>query len=310
MKHTKIIIAAILALTLTACSDTTTEKDTALIDEVTSDTVMTEETTAAETTTSAETEAETDQTEAEETVDINEDTSIIENKNEISKTYTDILISEADSGCMSLKANLIDLNSDGVSELVVTSYRLTGYDYHVYKSDGSEVQGLWNDYSLLEDYASVETEYSFQQYKNTETGNAVVMYVCQGNGMGMPKLFTYAMDAVMLPESLTAEAVTVNDYTAREMNMTVYSNGEALGTAKASSTRNDDGNPFWNDWDNLEELDNLYNSYFGKYEFVSENISSLNPIKINDTDEIFFDGEFIVSSDELTELISTILSEQ
>lgn len=319
MKYTKIIIAAALALTLTACADTNTNtaEETTLLSETTSEAVVTENTTTAtegitttkETTTTAEPESETTSEETEETTDTSaseKTVAIAGDGNDIAKVYADILFSEAESGCMALKCNLIDLDSDGISELVITYYTMGGYDHIIYKSDGSEVQGLWNDYSLMSDYATVGKEYSMQQYKDTETNNIILMYIGCGSGMG----FTYAMDAVMQPESLIAQAEMNDDYSAMEMDMTVYKNGEAMGTAEASRSRNKESDdPFWNDWDSLEEAENLYNSYFGKYEFVSDNISDLNPIIIDGEDEIFFKGEFIVSQDELTNIISEIISE-
>ncbi len=62
MKHTKMIIAALLALTMTACGDTGTVEETTLSESVTSESVHTEEsvlTTESETETETITEAET-----------------------------------------------------------------------------------------------------------------------------------------------------------------------------------------------------------------------------------------------------------
>ncbi|MCM1328120.1 MAG: hypothetical protein NC253_01650 [Ruminococcus sp.] len=317
MKRTKIILAAILALTLTACSDTSTAEVTeeiteSSVSETTSEVTTTEVTTTAEETTTtaevetaAETKPPAPETEGTDTV---KDTSAEADVEILPRIYADILCNETeDSSTMSFKANLIDFDSDGISELIITRYYMSGHDYTVYKSDGSVAEGLWNDYSLLEDYTTTEKEYYFKHYKNTETGSDAVMYVCRGRGNGMPNLFTYAMDAVMLPESLIAEAVTANDYTTREMELTVYINGEAVGSAAANSTRNESGDTLWNDWESLTDVNNLYDTYFGKYELVSEDIASLNPITVNGSDEIYINGEPFIGSEELAEIIENML---
>lgn len=67
--------------------------------------------------------------------------------------YEDILMQFSD--CLEVKAHLIDLYSDGAQELVLILYSMGDRDYRIYKSDGSEVYGLWSDYySFLSDYVT------------------------------------------------------------------------------------------------------------------------------------------------------------
>lgn len=211
---------------------------------------------------------------------------------------------------MGLKANLIDLDSDGTSELIITVYYMNRYNYKIYKSDGSEVQGLWSDDSILVDYPTAFTEYSLKQYKNSETGNMAIIYIGQGRGV-MPD-FTYVMDAVMFPESLIAKGTMTNDNTAMNMNMTFYSDDTDVQTVSASRSLNETNNPIWGEWDNIDELQKQYDIYFGKYELVADDISNLNPIKINGSDSLYeyrFDELPVsASSEEFAEIISTMLS--
>ena len=105
MKHIKIILVALLAITLTACSDTNTAEETTLMLETTSDTFLTEEISTTEETTTESVQSETMQS-----------TTVTETETEISSEFPvlaeDIYVldSAVDANTFDFSVNLPEVN--------------------------------------------------------------------------------------------------------------------------------------------------------------------------------------------------------
>lgn len=146
MKHIKMILAGILALTLTACSDTNTAEETALLSETTSDTVLTEEIpTATEAADAVTTALESESTNEETVTTLEEVTTVSETEAaeinvDYKKDYAEYLNNQTfwEGGLY-----IGDINGDGIPEAVIEINECESTVILYYNENGMQELELW-----------------------------------------------------------------------------------------------------------------------------------------------------------------------
>ena len=282
MKNNKFIIAGLLALALTACtSNSETAEETTSPTESISTTAEESTSTEAESVSADDEEAEDESEEttaAEKDVPAAaEDAMTAELIEELSETYTSVISDAAyNQGVMSLYGNLIDITEDGIPELVLTQAHNSGYSWSIIGTDGKSLPALWDnnivsfdDGGLFYDYPTATFVEGLYLYKNADTDGNVLMYTASASYMNNSK-FTYVAGFGNDNKYIIVNGVMNADNTAQDIEISVYENDAVIGTATATRTlaeQASDGYVF-SDWDDLTEVEELYQTYFGNYERV------------------------------------------
>ena len=146
MKHIKIILSALFAITLAACADTNTAEETTLLEETTNETFLTEEfstTTEAETAEAVATASETELTNEETVTTLEEVTTVSETEAaeinvDYKKDYAEFLNNQEFCGLY-----IGDINSDGIPEAVIETNVCESTVILYYNEDGMQELELW-----------------------------------------------------------------------------------------------------------------------------------------------------------------------
>ena len=274
MKNNKFIIAGLLALALTACTtNTNTAEETSQLTESTS--AVTEAETSAEESTTTTDGAEVESEATEETTAAEEDVPADDAVNsELAAVYANTLCDIAeDNGVMGIDAYLLDINNDATPELIVKEYGQSGTAYAIYNAQGYAATGLWNDVDeIFMDYADSDITTTLQLYKDTETDSYALLY--RADAVGMFGNGNCLLDAAMRSESLTAMSSVDMGTGDKNLSVTVFVDGMEAKTAETSCAMADVDSRTWGEWEDIASVEALYDTYFGKYEFVSEDLPS------------------------------------
>lgn len=278
MKKTKAILAVILALTMTACSDTNTAEVSDLPDITESSTALTT-TTAVETTTTTSAEITT-VSETETTTSNSNGT-----KSEIAKAYADVyctMIENGNFGAMGFSIGFADVNNDGVPEMLRKDSMRA--NVNVYNMQG---ECIWQNVG--------DPPYEMNLKLGVQSDDNVVLY------------FSFLQHADY--EYYTVEKINGQErlFVDVERNFDDSEVISVVGRMYICSDGNDGsvdlGDPVMSA-EGEEAVREMYNNYFGDYEIVNENLWEDINVELSETVGMAsFEGTIDECYEELCKII-------